>query len=69
MFDEKTLNQREQEKRKLFIEVLDKGLLGLNKAGILASLLRDSREGRGHCGCDNVCSGCKLKCGGCHLEA
>lgn len=59
--------QREDDpaKRALMIDVLDKGLLGLREAGLLANLLEVRGEGRGHCGCDSVCSNCKAKCGGC----
>lgn len=62
MPDENTTKQREQEKKKLVIEVLDKGLLDLRGAGVLASLLETSGD-RSICICDTICDGCDGKCG------
>lgn len=62
MPDENTTKQREQEKKKLVIEVLDKGLLNLREAGVLASLLETSGD-RSICGCDAICDGCDGRCG------
>ena len=63
MFDEKESNKRDQEKRDLLIEVLDKGLLGLREAGIFASFLAEDRGTDLKCNCKVVCGGCRAKCG------
>jgi hypothetical protein len=56
--------ERLEHARKIVIEVLDKGILGLHEAGTLAiDLSRRSAE-VGACGCHGKC-GCKDVCG-CH---
>ena len=62
MLDEKTPEQREQEKRDLLIEVLDKGILGHSEAGMLASLLEVGANTKGQCHCREVCDGCDGVC-------
>lgn len=64
MTDEKTPSQWEEEKKRLFIEVLDKGLFDLRETGVLLT------GTDGFCnGCKDVCFGCKNKCvSGCLYE-
>ncbi len=63
MSDERA-NQKELEKRALVIEVLDKGVLRLGEAGVLASLLAVGESPYdAKCNCDTVCGGCDAKCG------
>lgn len=46
--------RREQNVKDLIIEVLDKGLLGLEETRL---------EGRGYCGgCRGICGNCKRRC-------
>lgn len=63
MTDEKTCSQWGEEKKRLFIEVLDKGLFDLRETGVLVA------GTDGYCnGCKQVCSGCKAKCASGCLE-
>ncbi len=62
-----TADEKEQEKKKLVIQVLDKGLLELREVGVLASILGTPRP-REVCSCNDICNGCREKCGGCHPQ-
>lgn len=64
MAEERTPEQVEADKRRLVIEVLDKGLLTIGEAGMLARLLSSSGSDV-KCGCKDVCDGCRGRCGGC----
>lgn len=61
--------ERLEHAKKIVIDVLDKGILGLNEVGRLAIDLADvAPDGRcgckGDCGCWKVCGGCQKTCQG-----
>jgi hypothetical protein len=63
----KKIEEAEQGRRvgaseKIVIEVLEKGLLDLRHAGILAHLLWRADTDKDNCGCVGVCD-CKSACG------